>query len=150
MTKRRGLAGIAATASHRSAARSHLPDETSRRRKRRAGYEARIAFLQQEARNEGFDVSPASRRDFDRFALGAREVRRAELVLLPSGNLRAFWEDEHEAHLGLQFMGEGEVQYVLLRRGAETESPRHAVGRVSLERLEQRLTELGLRSLLYE
>ena len=149
MTKGRGLAGMAATAPHPSAARPRLQDETPGRRSKREGYEARVAFLQQEARSEGFDLSAASRRDFESVALGAREVRRAELVLLPSGNLRAFWEDKKGTQLGLQFMGEDVVQYVLLRRGEGAKSPRHAVGRVSLERLEQRLTELGLRSLLY-
>lgn len=120
-------------------------------RPRRDEYRARLAFLQQEARLEGFDLSVASRRDFDSLVSGASDVRRAELVLLDNGNLRAFWEDaEDTAQLGLQFLGNGEVQHVLLRREPEAEWLPYDAGRMPLTDLERWLTEHGLRSLVYE
>ena len=118
---------------------------------RRDEYEERLAFLRQEAQDEGIGLRAASRQDFESLVSGAPKVRRAELVLLDNGNLRAFWEDpEDTAQLGLQFLGEGEVQYVLLRREPGSEWLPHAVGQMPLTGLEHWLTEYDLRSLAYE
>lgn len=46
----------------------------------------------------------------------ATEVKPA-LFLLPNGNLRAFWRNEQRESLGIQFLPNGDLQYVILRQG---------------------------------
>ena len=145
----RRFGGPAATAP-RSFAWPHLRRETPQRRQKREAYEARIAFLQEEARQDGYTLNPASRRDFERFALGADEIRSGGLVLLDNGNLRALWRDGQGARLGLQFLGGGTVQYVIFKRRTGARSVSRVAGRDSLEGLERQLAAFDMRSLLYE
>ncbi len=69
---------------------------------------------------------------------------------MDNGNLRAIWRDEREAHLGLQFLGGGMVQYVIFKRRENEQSISRVTGRDSLEGLERQFDAFELRSLLYE
>lgn len=109
-----------------------------------------MEFLREEAQHDGYTLNPASRRDFERFALGADDVRRGGLVLLENGNLRAIWRDEQRARVGLQFLGGGRVQYVIFKRRKGERSVSRVAGRDSLEGLERQLAAFELHSLLYE
>ena len=109
-----------------------------------------MEFLQEEARQEGYTLNLASRRDFERFALGADDVRKGGLVLLDNGNLRAIWRGEQGARLGLQFLGCGMVQYVIFKRRKGERSVSRVTGRDSLAGLARQLTAFELHSLLHE
>ncbi len=133
-----------------SSALSYLRQETARHRQKRQAYEERIEFLQEEARHEGYTLNHSSLRDFERFALGSDNVRRGGLVLLDNGNLRAIWRDEQGTRLGLQFLGNGRVQYVIFKRRTEERSVSRVAGRDSLKGLERQLTAFDMRTLVYE
>ncbi len=126
-------------------------DEAARRqRQKRETYMARIEFLQAEALDEGYALNPASRIDFERFALGVPDVRRGNLVLLENGNLRAIWKDGQGTRLGLQFLGGGMAQYVIFKRREKERPISRVAGRDSLEWLERQFAAFELHSLLYE
>ena len=121
-----------------------------RQRQKRDIYMARIEFLQAEALHEGYGLNPASRIDFERFALGVPDVRKGNLVLLENGNLRAIWKDEQGTRLGLQFLGGGMAQYVIFKRREKSQPISRVAGRDSLEGLERQFVAFELHSLLYE
>jgi len=113
-------------------------------------YRARMQSLRDEAAQDGYVMNHASRIDFERFVRSAPNIRRGDLVLMDNGNLRAIWKDGQEAHLGLQFLGGGMVQYVIFRKRENEQSISRVAGRDSLERLERQVDAFELRSLLYE
>ncbi len=113
-------------------------------------YRARMKFLQDEAAHDGCVMNHASRIDFERFVRSAPNIRRGDLTLMDNGNLRAIWRDEREAHLGLQFLGGGMVQYVIFKKRENEQSISRVTGRDSLEGLERQVDAFELRSLLYE
>ncbi len=81
-------------------------------------YSERIRVLRQEARLEGYAINTASETAFWKFFFGVPNIRRGRLVLLENGNLRVVWKGENQAHIGLQFLDEQLVQYVLFARRA--------------------------------
>ncbi len=126
-------------------------DDAARgQRQKHETYMARIEFLQAEALHEGYALNPASRIDFERFALGVPDVRAGNLVLLENGNLRAIWKDRQGTRLGLQFLGGGMAQYVIFKRREKERPISRVAGRDSLEGLERLLAAFDMRSLLYE
>ena len=150
MTEEARTAEAAATELRRADALPHPRRDTPRRRRKREAYEERIEFLQQEARHEGYSMNPASRHDFERFALGANDIRSGGLVLLENGNLRAIWRDGQGTRLGLQFLGGGMAQYVIFKQREKERPISRVVGRDSPEGLERQLAAFDMRSLLYE
>lgn len=145
-----GEQGPTTRAPSRSPVRPRPRLDTPQRRGKREIYRARIEFLQEEARREGYTLNPTSLRDFEFFALGADNVRKGGLVLLENGNLRAIWRDGQGTRLGLQFLGNGRVQYVIFKRRTEEQPVSRVAGRDSLEGLERQLAAFDMRSLLYE
>ena len=115
-----------------------------------AAYKSRITYLQNEAAHDGYAVSPASEFDFWRFVRSAPDKRRANLVLIDNGNLRAIWSDEHGSRLGLQFLGGGVVQYVIFKRQNHGQPMSRVTGRDSLEGLARLIDAHDLLTLIYE
>ena len=115
-----------------------------------AAYKSRIMYLQSEAAHDGYTVSPASELDFWQFVRTAPEKRRANLVLMDNGNLRAIWSDDHGSRLGIQFLGGGVVQYVIFKQQNHGQPKSRVAGRDSLEGLERQINVHDLFALLYE
>jgi len=69
---------------------------------------------------------------------------------MDNGNLRAVWKDEQGAHLGLQFLGGGMVQYVIFKRRRQEQPVSRVSGCDSLEGLERQIDAFELHSLLCE
>ena len=82
----------------------------------RQAYKVRIDALRAAAALDGLEVNEASERDFWSFIGSPRFSRRASLALMDNGNLRAVWKGEDASHLGLHFLGEQQVQYVIFKR----------------------------------
>ena len=72
------------------------------------------------------------------------------MVLMDNGNLRAVWKDEKGTHLGLQFLGEGMVQYVIFKRRSRSRPISRIAGRDTLEGFKHQIDAFQLHSLLYE
>lgn len=111
-------------------------------------YLSRLKFLQDEAVHDGYVLNPASEVDFWQFVRSAPDIRRGNLVLMDNGNLRAIWKDEQGTRLGLQFLGEGMVQFVIFKRRKQGQPISRVSGRDSLEGLERQIVAFELNSLL--
>ena len=92
-----------------------------------SAYERRIEILKEQASLDGYPLNPASKEAFLEFLKKPPFIRRGRLVLMENGNLRAVWKGENEAHIGLQFINNRSVQYVIFTR----REPRFPVSRVS-------------------
>jgi hypothetical protein len=75
--------------------------------------EARLRELQIDAGSGGESFSNASLRDLRAFLDMLPLARRPAIFLHDNGNLRALWKNEAKEQVGLQFLGNGEVQFVI-------------------------------------
>ena len=129
-----------------------LDAELARKKRRiletRQVYRDRIESLRSDAEIDGFAVNKASERDFWSFIKSSPFVRKAELVLLDNGNLRAIWDGEDDCHLGLQFLGERTVQYVVFRRRAGSRHVSRVAGRDTFEGVTRQVRTFELKALL--
>ena len=76
----------------------------------------RLQFLRIEAEIDRVPFSDASLNDFQAFMrkIGARS--RPSLFLNDNGNLRALWKNDQREQIGLQFLGEGNIQFVIFKQ----------------------------------
>lgn len=113
-------------------------------------YMPRLKFLQDEAVHDGYVLSTASEIDFWQFVRGAPDVRKGNLVLMDNGNLRVIWKDDQGTRLGLQFLGNGLVQFVIFKRRKQGHTISRVSGRDFLEGIRRQIVAFELDSLLYE
>lgn len=76
-------------------------------------YVNRLRFLQIYAQSEDEPFSQSSLEDLDKFICDIRPVKRPFLFLHENGNLRAVWRNEKSEQIGLEFLGNGAVQFVI-------------------------------------
>ncbi len=119
-------------------------DATSR------AYRSRIKALCADAADEGYSLRSESERGFWEFIKGKPRLRRGSLVLMDNGNLRAVWKNDQGAHVGLQFLGEGMVQYVIFKRRNGAQPISRATGRDTLDGFRCQIDAFQLKSLLFE
>ncbi len=114
----------------------------------RQAYTQRIEELHNEAALDGIQVNQASERDCWSFVRPGDPNRRAGLVLLDNGNLRAIWKSDDGSSVGLQFLGSEMAEYVIFsRRPATTEISRVA-GVDTLQAIERKIPAFDLTSLV--
>jgi hypothetical protein len=76
----------------------------------------RIQALRVEAEIDQIPFSIASYADFRDFIGQVAARVRPSIFLRDNGNLRALWKNDNQEQIGLQFLGGGDVQYVILKR----------------------------------
>lgn len=108
----------------------------------------RIRELDDFARSEGFRVNPASQRTFWRFLGRSAFGTEPGLVLLDNGNLRATWGDMRPTHVGLQFLPNDQIQYVVFARPASSPNVMRGRGRAGITNLPKLLDSYGVADLL--
>ena len=113
-------------------------------------YKLRIEDLQHEAELDGYALNGKSETDFWKFVRSAPDFRRGSLVLIDNGNLRAIWENEQDSHLGLQFLGDDMVQYVIFRRRETARKLSRVAGRDTIGGVSRQIEAFDLGSLLRE
>ena len=113
-------------------------------------YRSRIEELSRFAELDGFSVNKASERDFWSFLTSMPCLRRAGVILMENGNLRAVWRGEDTSRLGIQFLGNQSVEYVIFkcRQGAKEVS--RAAGFDTLNGLKRQIQSFNLTTLVYE
>lgn len=114
-------------------------------------YRERIAVLREAAEEEGIEWSEDSQRDFQAFVTGNSGWRRGSIVLMDNGNLRAVWDDDHDddRHVALQFLGGGQIQYVIFKlRPGESRASR-AAGNDTFDGIKRQIAAFDLNSLVY-
>ena len=111
-------------------------------------YRSRIEELRRFAALDGFSVSKASEKDFWSFLTSMPFVCKAEMVLLDNGNLRVIWDDEDDNHIGLQFLGNSRLQYVIFRRQKGSSHVSRVAGRDTFVGVRSQVRLFELESLL--
>lgn len=76
----------------------------------------RVQALKIEAQLDGVPFSLASHEDFFSFLKETQPRSRPALFLNDNGNLRALWRNNAREQVGLQFLGGGNVQFVIFKQ----------------------------------
>lgn len=78
-------------------------------------------------------INPDSETDLLTFIRHHPQTARADVSLTPAGNLRLVWQnpEDRETHLGIEFLGQQQVQYVILRRPPGETGITRATGRLN-------------------
>lgn len=113
-------------------------------------YSVRVSELRHISENDGYSLSLISESDFWLFVGLETRLRKGNLVLMDNGNLRAVWKDNEGNRVGLQFLGEGMVQYVIFKRRESTKPISRVSGRDTLTGLRAIFKAFELDSMLYE
>ena len=111
-------------------------------------YSKRIETLRGFAADEEITVNETSVRDFRYFVGSVVPTQSAQLVVMDNGNLRAVWKNDDGSHLGLQFLGDHQVQYVVFRRGGPEDKVYRLAGENSFDEMRKSIEVWGLSSLL--
>ena len=112
-------------------------------------YDDRIAFLWEQAFLEGRFLNDQSRRTFLDFLKCNLLIQRGHLFLLENGNLRAVWKGEGASRIGLQFLENGYIQYVLFKQRQADLPVSRAYGRDTPLGVHAQISALGLDEALY-
>lgn len=102
-------------------------------RKTHKAYARRIEVLHSDAEADDLELNEASERDFWQYIRSIPFAQKASLVLMDNGNLRAVWKDDDESHLGIQFLGNQWVEYVIFKRRPSTGDIARVAGRDTLD-----------------
>lgn len=116
----------------------------------RQAYRRRVELLRSDGAMEDLAINEASEADFWSFVKSSFDVRKAGLVLLDSGNLRAVWKSDDGRRLGLQFLGGRMVEYVYFVRRPAAEEISRGAGRDTLDAVKAQIRAWNLTSLVYE
>lgn len=112
-------------------------------------YKGRIEYLRTEAQLDGFTVNDMSETDFWSFFKSMPFLRKAGVILMDNGNLRAVWRDEHKNRLGLQFLGDQSVEYVIFKRRVGAKEVSRAAGFDTLNGFKKQIHAFNLKGLVY-
>ena len=125
-----------------------LEEKESSAQQVRQAYKARIDMLRIAATLEEIGMNEASVNDFWSFIRSSHFSRQAGLALMDNGNIRAVWKGKDESHLGLHFLGEQQVQYVIFKRRPGSRRISRTAGRDSFEGVRRQIDAFDLVSLV--
>ena len=108
----------------------------------------RIRELDDSARSEGSRVSAASEHTFWRFLGRSPFGAQPGLALLDNGNLRANWGDMQPTHVGLQFLPNDQIQYVVFARPPSAPDVMRGRGRAGIATIPKLLDSYGVADIL--
>ena len=112
-------------------------------------YKVRIEYLRSEAELDGITVNEASERDFWSFFRSMPFLRKSGVILMDNGNLRAVWRGEHKSRLGLQFLGDQSVEFVIFKRRQAAKEVSRAAGFDTLNGFKKQIHAFDLKTLVY-
>lgn len=114
----------------------------------RRAYQSRIGDLIRYGIDEGISLNEASLMDFWAFVRSAAYTRRAGLALMDNGNLRAVWKGEDGEHLGLHFLGDHTVNYVIFKRRPGSRRVSRVAGNDTFDGVKSQVRAFQLNSLV--
>ena len=106
-------------------------------------YDKRIETLRGYAAEEGISVNETSVEAFRQFVEVVVHSTKALLIVMDNGNLRAVWKEDG-SHLGLQFLGGQQVQYVVFKQIGLGREVNRLSGRHSFAGMVELVKESGL------
>ena len=113
-----------------------------------SAYRERIAELISDAALDGISLNDSSQRDFWTFLSAHDFFSKGTLFLLDNGNLRAVWKSETGDQIGLQFLGNEAIQYVLFKHRPRAEKISRGAGRDTLDGIRDQIAALDLKNLI--
>ena len=111
-------------------------------------YRERISGLTIDARHENILWNKTSEREFWAFLNSLGFFRRGTLFLLDNGNLRAVWKNEVGDQIGLQFLGNNTIQYVMFTHRPHAATVSRVYGRDTLDGIRRQIAALDLSHLI--
>ena len=114
-----------------------------------SAFDDRIQELESEAELDGYSINSASLHSFWQFFHRNPLIRRDRLLLMENGNLRAVWKGEHSAHIGLQFLDQRSIQYVIFKNRHPSYPVSRVYGRDTMEGIMRQIHAFDLEHLLY-
>lgn len=127
---------------------TELDEKASDAKNVRQAYKVRIDVLRSGAALDGFELNGASERDFWSFIGSTNFLRRAGLALMENGNIRAVWKGEESSHLGLHFLGDRQIQYVIFKRRPGSGRVSRTAGIDTFEGIKKQIRAFDLTSLV--
>jgi len=112
-------------------------------------YDDRILELVELAYNDGYSLNSGSKETFQNFIKNNLCMRLGQLVLLENGNLRATWKGDSSSHVGLQFLENGQIQYVLFKRRHPDRPVSRVYGRDAPDGVLKQIAALDLKEVVY-
>lgn len=113
-------------------------------------YAERIETLKELARDDGYDLHESSYANFTNFLEKYPKLAHADLVLLENGNLRAIWKGQNGAEIGLQFLKDSRIQYVLFNKFGTNTAGLRPYGRGGFEETMNQIKKFDLDSIMFE
>jgi hypothetical protein len=110
---------------------------------------ARIDALRKAAEDEEIQVHDSSENDLHRFLLTWSGASDPRMSLLDNGNFRILWDSEDGRQIGLQFLGNDSVQFVLFAKREGADQLSRSAGRDTVDGVVRQIRGLDLLSLLY-
>lgn len=109
----------------------------------------RAQFLRIEAEIDRVPFSYASLADFQAFLREIGPRVRPSLFLNDNGNLRAIWKNDRREQIGLQFLGEGNIQFVIFKQRKRTLPMARVAGIDSKDNILGHIKASGAEELLF-
>jgi hypothetical protein len=111
--------------------------------------EKRMEEIRSLALEESIEISPLSEADLMRFLGSVTAKERPKLFLLENGNIRAVWKGLENEQIGLQFLGNRQVQYVIFSHRLNPSEAVQSYGRDTTEGVLGQIRALGLSRLIF-
>ena len=113
-------------------------------------YVERIETLKELAGEEGYVLDESSYNNFHKFLGKYPRLVHADLVMLDNGNLRAIWKGEKGTEVGLQFLKDSRVQYVLFNEFGPNCVESRPYGKGGFEETMKKIKEFDLDKIMFE
>ena len=110
----------------------------------RRAYERRIETLRDDAGRDDLTINVDSEQDFWDFVRSVNYLPRAMLALMDNGDIRAVWKGDDLCHLGLHFLGGGEIQYVIFKRRFDSKRVSRVAGVDTFGGIEKQIVAFDL------
>lgn len=111
-------------------------------------YGERVAELREYGEADGITLREESEAAFSSFIKSNAYARRASLVLLDNGNLRAIWKADDGSHVGVQFHGGEVASYVIFKRRDRGADISRVAGTDTLDGVRGQIRAFGLDELV--
>ncbi len=117
-------------------------------RQAEAAYRERIKELIIDASFDDICLKKDSERDFWTFLKPQGFFSKGKLFLLDNGNIRALWNNETGDQIGLQFLGNKVIQYVIFKHRPEINIISRVCGRDSIDGIRRQIDAFDLGNII--
>ena len=108
-----------------------------------------IELLKEIGEEEEIAYNANSEQDLWRFLKRLSFIRSPKLFLLDNGNLRAVWKGDGGKHIGLQFLGGEQIQFVIFSRRGEHNNMARIRGRDDFAGITRQLDASAIGDVIY-